>query len=156
MTRVNNHRALVRAGASKKKPSKKVRGSMTFWRAKALKKARLAEDKQELKEQFEKVEGEKKDVEEQLEDVRGALERAERKYRELVVKTRQDRNKVLRANKQRWDQKERELKEKYEQELSETREALERETERRLEAEEVGINLEVELMRLRSGQQGNQ
>jgi hypothetical protein len=60
MTRVNNHRALVRAGASKKKSSKKVRGSMRFWRTKALQKARLTEDKQELKEQFEKVEGRKR------------------------------------------------------------------------------------------------
>ena len=73
-----------------------------------------------------------------------------------MLKIRQERNKVLWLNKQRWEQKERELKEKYEQELDETRDALERKVKRRLEVKEVALNLEVELMRLRSGQQGNQ
>ena len=78
MARIN-HRASVRAGNTKRRPSKRCRqGSMKFWRAKALKAAKASDEKLELREQLTKVEGEKRELEEQLVAVRGELQRERR------------------------------------------------------------------------------
>jgi len=155
MARIN-HRAAVRAGTSKRRPSKRCRkGSMKFWRNKALKAAKVTDKVTELEKQLNKVEGEKSEVEEQLAAVREELQGERRRYRELQKRAKREKNAVVRAARGRWEQRTRELKEGYEQQLEETRAVLEEEVQKRLDAEFVGIGLEAELMRLRREQRGN-
>ena len=133
----NNRRSNVRSKRTSRRKSKNVtaRNRLVMWRRRALNNASAMERLRNLERERDGIVQERDRLRIQLTNSKRELVREDRNYRNLLARANKQKNAVTKLARDRWREKERELKEKYEQRLAEMEMERERQEEERLEAE---------------------
>jgi hypothetical protein len=106
-----------------------------MWRRRALNNASASERLRNLERERDGIVQERDRLRVQLTNSERELVREDRNYRNLLARANKQRNTVSKIARDRWREKERELREQYEQRIAEMEVERERQEEGRLEAE---------------------
>lgn len=139
MGRTQNHRSKVKAGLSKRKPSKARRANrhtMAFWRRKALEAYEVRYKINKASKEVEEKEKEKEKEKKEKEKLATELEKVKRSIASLKRKHARDLNKMLTSARERWNREKHELTSRFEQTKSELLLEIERQEFAKLDAME--------------------